>query len=76
MIPQPLYAYNQLLVKERQQVSRPADEEERRYFLVGTAVYDYKEFTEDVDGMWFTNADRKVAVQQYVPGCVLVKRTG
>ena len=74
MTPQPLYAYNQLLLKEREQVSRPEDEQERRYFLVGSAVYDYREFIVSVDGMWLTNNDRKVGVQQYVPGCILVKK--
>lgn len=72
--PQPLYSYNQLLDKEQPQVSRPADVTERRYFLVGSAVYDLKEFTLPHVGFWHTNADQKIAVCQFHDHHIMVGR--
>lgn len=65
-LPRRLYAYNQLLGHELGQAREPADTKELRYFVVGTAVYDVKEFSL-YEGLWETDADKRVAIQR-IPG--------
>jgi hypothetical protein len=58
-----LYSYVQLQGHEIGQVREPADPTELRYFVVGTAVYDLHEFS-SYEGLWETDADKRVAVQR------------
>lgn len=64
--PRSLYAFNQLLDRERPQVANPpADEKRPLFFLNGAAVYDLREFRTRYDGLWHTNGDRRLAVQRH-----------
>ena len=61
-----LHAYNMLLGAELRQVTKPKDEAELRYFVVGTAVYDVYDF-KHFEGLWETDKDRRVALHR-LPG--------